>query len=364
MTHEERIRGALARRAVDCLPVVFGFSNDETKRLHAANFGMPFEAFCEYVGDNDIVQTCLAEDIQIYLTNPALSQYAFDLGYATADGTDNVVYDRWGVGWELSGGFGQRPLVHPLDTPQKIRDFHVPDVDAPGMFQHVERDLPRLKAQGFAVLVGQYYCLFEKAWVLMGYENFFVASHEHRDAVESLLDKLTDYRVAMAQRIVSYDVTCGHTGDDYGLQTGPVMSLDLWRTLFKPRLARIWKVYKDRGLPVIHHSCGDCRLYLDDMIEIGLDMLHPVQATAMPIDELQERYGSRLSFYGGIDCLDVVTRGTPRDVEANVRKTVEILGRQSGLVLGALNIMPDVPVANLRSLVDSMHKYKVLGGRR
>ena len=60
----------------------------------------------------------------------------------------------------------------------------------------------------------------------------------------------------------------------------------------------------------------------------------------------------------------MVTRGTPQDVEANVRKTVEILGRQGGLVLGALNIMPDVPVANLRSLIDSMHKYKVLSGRR
>ncbi|MHB8973272.1 MAG: hypothetical protein ACYC3X_04900 [Pirellulaceae bacterium] len=65
LTHEERIRSALARREVDCLPVVFGFSNEETKRLHAARFEMPFEAFCEYVGDNDIVQTCLAEDIQI-----------------------------------------------------------------------------------------------------------------------------------------------------------------------------------------------------------------------------------------------------------------------------------------------------------
>ena len=131
------------------------------------------------------------------------------------------MYDRWGVGWELSGGFGQRPLVHPLDTPQKIGDFVVPDVDAPGMFGHVERDLPGLKAQGFAVLASQYYCLFEKAWMLTGYEDFFLACHEHRDAVESLFDKLTEYRVAMAQRIIAYDVTCGHTGDDYGLQTGP-----------------------------------------------------------------------------------------------------------------------------------------------
>jgi len=98
------------------------------------------------------------------------------------------------------------------------------------------------------------------------------------------------------------------------------------------------------------------------MIEIGLDVLHPVQASAMPIEELANRYGSRLTFYGGIDCVGVVKKGTPRDVEENVRRTVHTLGRHGGLILGALNIMPDVPADNMRALIESMRRYRIVGG--
>jgi len=99
-------------------------------------------------------------------------------------------------------------------------------------------------------------------------------------------------------------------------------------------------------------------MFLEDMIEIGLDVLHPVQASAMPIEDLQQKFGSRLTFYGGIDCQDVLQKGSPDDVRDNVRKTVEILGQNNGLILGALNIMPDMPKANIEALLESVHSYK------
>ncbi len=358
MTPEQKILCAIARKKNDGLPVDIGFSNEETKRQYAAAFHMSEEEFSAYVGSNDFQPLYLMEDIFCFLKNQRLVEFAVENGFAFPAPDRNLVYDRWGVGWELAGGYGQRPVVHPLDTIEALRNYQPPDLNIPGMFYQAEQQLNKLKQAGFATRIAQFLSLFEKAWVLMGYENFFIHYHEHRQAVESLLDKITEYRVAMAEKIATYDTTCGHTGDDYGLQTGPAMSLAMWRELFKPRLARIWSVYKKHRIPVMHHSCGDCRMFLEDMIEIGLDVLHPVQASAMPIEDLQQKFGSRLTFYGGIDCQDVLQKGSPDDVRDNVRKTVEILGQNNGLILGALNIMPDMPKANIEALLESVHSYK------
>ena len=99
-------------------------------------------------------------------------------------------------------------------------------------------------------------------------------------------------------------------------------------------------------------------LYLDDMIEIGLDVLNSVQASAMPLDDLKRNYGDKLTFYGGVDCQEILAAGTPDNVRKNVHDTVSILGKNGGLILSPINVMDNVPLENLKALIDSINEYR------
>ena len=138
------------------------------------------------------------------------------------------------------------------------------------------------------------------------------------------------------------------------------MRLDMWREFIKPRLARIYKVYKDAGLPVLHHSCGDCYEFIDDLIEIGVDALHPIQASCMDIHKLEKRYGDRIVYYGGFDMHSFLEKGTPDEVRANVKHTIETLGKHGRMVCAAVNILDNIPIANFEALIDAIKEYRYL----
>ena len=125
----------------------------------------------------------------------------------------------------------------------------------------------------------------------------------------------------------------GYTGDDFGGQGGLMFSPRLWREVFKPRYKKLWSVFKEANLPVFHHSCGDIREILPDMIEIGLDVLNPVQPQAMPIEELADKYGKNLTFWGGISVQKTLPFGTREEVKEEVYKSIQVLGRYNRYIV-------------------------------
>lgn len=357
MTKKERVLAAIKRKKIDRIPIDYNFENDETFLFFAGKFGMQPEEFFEYL-DIDIKRLYIMDDIQMFLTNEELMEFSLSNGFAVREKNDEkIVIDRWGIGWHTSSN-GQRPVFNPIKKAEDIFSYQVPSLEKQGLFYHVDKYFKEFFNKGYAVFIAQYYGLFEKAWLIRGYENFFLDYFDKKEYIEVLLDKITNYKIELAKKIIKYDVLFGHSCDDLGTQRGPIMSLELWRELFKPRIKKIWDIYKKRGLPIVHHSCGDCRLYLDDMIEIGLDVIHPVQSNAMNLPELKRRYGSRLSFYGGIDCQNILANGTPNEVKKNVYDVVKILGKGGGLILAAINIMRNTPIENFKALVESINKYK------
>ena len=356
MTHEERVLKTVKKEKTDCLPVDFSFSNKRIEGGYAAKFHIQHEAFSEYL-ESDMVYIPILDDLSFFIDNEEMIEYALNNGFAGMDESGEILFDRWGVGWAKESE-GVRPMIHPLDTPEKALEYEAPDPCKEGLFHAVEKNIKKYQSEGYTIIIPQYIGLLERAWALTGFERFFIDCIVNRDYIEVLLDKITDYRVEVAEKIVEHGATFGHIGDDYGTQYGPIMSIKLWRELFKPRLAKIWEVYRKKNIPVIHHSCGDCRLFIDDLIEIGMDVLHPVQPTAMPLEELKQRYGDRITFYGGIDTRDILPHGSEADVEEDVKRTVRILGNDGGLILSALNIMSDVPVENIEMLVRCVKKYR------
>jgi uroporphyrinogen decarboxylase len=264
------------------------------------------------------------------------------------------VFDRWGIGLDMhSPGYCVRH--HPLrgQGEQGIKSYRVPDVTRPKIMSEANDALERYAGKALVICPG-YNGIFERAWQLTGFEEFMMGMTSFPNLIEKLLDDITEFKVETARQVVAAGFKCGHTGDDFGSQTGLLMSPAAWRKFFKPRLTRVWSVYKDAGLPVIHHSCGNVTALIPDMIEMGLDMLEPIQPV-MDLKLLKREFGRHLSFWGGIDTQRILPYGSPEEVRRHVTEVIDTLGDGGGLLIApSQEIMPDVPLQNIVALTETV----------
>jgi uroporphyrinogen decarboxylase len=171
--------------------------------------------------------------------------------------------------------------------------------------------------------------------------------------VEELLERITEIQVTLARRFVALGVDGGYFGDDYGAQKNLLLSPKMWRVLFKPRLARMFAVFREAGLPVVLHSDGDIAEILPDLVEIGLTVLNPVQPEALDHAWLKRTFGAHLAFYGGVSTQTVLPFGTPAEVQAAVETCVQMLAADgTALVIGPSHrLMTDIPLENVDALL-------------
>ena len=359
---EKRDRRALVRNAAlrkpngGSLPIFIHFADKVTEKKYADYFGMDLESFHQWL-DNDIQDVFLLEDIQMRNTDKEAIELSRRFGFAVDKGLPNAAYDNWGCAWTMDC-LGQELRESPIKDIEEVYDWPYPDPDNPNIFYGISEIIQKIHDDGYAAFVGQNYSLFERAWAMTGYTDFLTYCYTDEEAVEFLLDRITENKIRIAERICELNPDLGHTGDDFGLQTSGVMSLEMYRKFFKPRYEKIWGVYKKHGIPVMHHSCGNCSMYIPDMIDAGLDMLHTVQQTAMDISVLSREYGRDLSWFASTDTVSVLEKGTPEDVRRNVDYTVEQLGKYDGLLLSMINIMPTAPYENVRAAIEQVKKYR------
>jgi uroporphyrinogen decarboxylase len=145
--------------------------------------------------------------------------------------------------------------------------------------------------------------------------------------------------------------------DDLGSQNAPLISPKMYRALIQPYQAEIIAAFKRRHpVKVFYHSCGSIYPLINDIIEIGVDLLNPVQVSAEHMDDtarLKREFGSRISFCGGVDTQHVLPHGTPDDVRREVRRRIKDLGPGGGYVVSAVHaIQPDVPPENVCALFE------------
>ena len=149
------------------------------------------------------------------------------------------------------------------------------------------------------------------------------------------------------------------SGGDIGTQRGMMLSPDLWRKHIKPYSKQLIRTFKDMGLTTFYHSCGSIVPVIDDFIEMGLDILDPIQplAAGMSAEELKPRFGDRLTFHGGIDEQELLPRSTPAEVCSEVRRLIQILGKGGGYIAcSAHAIQPDTPVENIVALYEAANE--------
>jgi len=275
---------------------------------------------------------------------------------------EQMITDEWGCAWDTSQDLLYSGRV--LGELSDIDKYQFPDPEAPGYLDYTTF----LVNEGYAkdrIVTGYHFCtLFERAYILRGFEDFLMdlmGENESffEDEVISLLDRITDFHVALAKRYVKLGVNCGRTVDDYGMQTSMLIAPDLWRRVFKPRLAKIFAVYRNAGLPMIHHSCGNITEIIGDLAEIGMNVLNPIQPKALDIKALAAQHGEKITFFGGICNQEILPLGTPSEIDDNVREVTAILGKNGRYVIAPSNgIGPDVPLENVKAFMDAAQKYR------
>ena len=156
--------------------------------------------------------------------------------------------------------------------------------------------------------------MFDRAHLLTGMEALFEAMIDRPAAVHALLHRIADYQIGVVKHYIEMGVDIMRFADDYGGQQSLLISPRMWRAFIKPELARIFAVAKDAGRIVWLHSCGHVMDIVPDLIEIGLDVIDPVQVRANDQGQIKRLYGDRLCIMGGIDTQDLLARGTPDEV--------------------------------------------------
>jgi uroporphyrinogen decarboxylase len=274
------------------------------------------------------------------------------------DKEKGIQYDIWGVGWGqvLTEVFHIR--YHPLINSDDIKKYKFPEVE--DKLLTIMREIGEKERDNYFLLSLQDWTLFERLWLLKGFENTLMDLYSNEKEINYLLDGITEFHIEMSKRIIKLEIVDGlYTGDDFGTQRGMVMSPETWRKFFKERYKKIWRIYKDKNLPVFHHSCGNIIEILPVLIEIGLDVITPVQPEALDPVKLSEGFGEKLSFLGGISTQNVLPFGTPQDVRNEVIDRIRVLGRNNGYIISPSHeVTSDCKPENFRMLISTLGEYK------
>ncbi len=276
--------------------------------------------------------------------------------------TESSWTDEWGVSWRhIDGSAGAVEFGHPLEDWGRLDEYletGMPDLVAPGRFDAARAPAAAFRKAGiysFGLFGSAFYQIFS----LRGVENVLYDFIEHPAELARLVDALRDHALELIRGWASVGVDALLFLDDWGTQKALLMSPAMWRDFFKPGYAALFAETHRLGMRTMLHSCGNVSEVVEDLIEAGLDVLDPIQTSAMDLEELARRFGGRISFCGTIDVQDLLPRARPSEVRDAIRRARDVLGRPFGnsLILAPTNtITPEVPLENLRAMFEACHE--------
>lgn len=279
--------------------------------------------------------------------------------------------DSWGSGQnEIEPGVWY-PGVHPLSEATAIEEIEAypgwPDMSDPTRIAHVKETARRLAGQNEYAIMATPWLLFpfERAHAMQGMDVFLLNMALYPEFAEALLQKINEVCKALMGPFLEElgdNVDIIKIGDDLGTQDRLLISPKMYREVLKPLHADFIQFIKERTkAKVFFHTDGDVFSLIDDFIEIGVDILNPIQTSAgkmSDLDGLKKHYGKNIVFCGGIDTQRILPHGTPEEVRQEVRRVIHLLGPRGGYMLASVHtIMNDVPPENVLAMVDAVEEF-------
>ena len=370
MNSRERVLTALNHKEPDRVPIDCGGS---TTGIEAGAYG-PLKKMLGHHGET---KTFSREHVDI--DEPILHRLHVDTRYIRVNPPagfkpvikDYSYVDVWGVTWKKPPGSFYWDIV---DTPLKdptvdaIENLNWPDPDDPSRYAGLQERCQELYDNTeYAVVMDTIgFGIFgQAAHQLRGFENFLLDLALHKPFAKALINRVADFHEAIWNNILDRVGDYIHVAmvlDDICTQRGPMMSPETYREIIKPSQKRVWQLIKEKSnAALFYHSCGSVRKLIPDFIEMGVDILNPVQVSAVDMDpkELKSDFGKDLVFWGGgCDTQSVLPFGTPKDVQQEVQQRISEFGPGGGFVFNPVhNIQPQVPPENILMMYDSAYEF-------
>ncbi len=350
MTSRERVLTALSHQKPDRVPITLAYQTPEQILTHygKTKADLPMR--------QDIVMAHAAPSEP----NPGIRERYYQESELPAA----AEIDIWGVArWHSSSGESHSvvgPLRH-VETVDEVDAFPWPHVDADTVAAQLSPQVLKYHDQGLAVTGGG--CsIFERSWYMMGMENLLMALYTNIDLVTRIFDHVTDRIIEQSRGIAlsGADILC--TSDDIAGQNGMLLSPDLWRQTLKPRLAATIAAARDvrPDMPVFYHSDGNCTDVIDDLIDIGVTILNPIQPEVMDPFAIKKRYGDRLTLWGTIGTQSTLPFARPEEVREIVKTYCQTLGEGGGYVIAPSHaIKEDVPWENIVAFYEGVESCDI-----
>ena len=342
MNSKSRVHAALRREPVDRVPVFMWFHPDTAVRLGEV-LEIPPDRVAEAMG-NDVRQAWVSN-------NHAMEGITHE-----HDGDSHV--DDWGIEWVKAGPFNQIRRS-PIEgaTQEEIASYAHPYGRMESLLANMR---PVVDGDGDCFIGCDVSpCLFEMVCRVRGMEDATIDLADDSGISDRMLDDAEAFAIEVSEKACDrFPLDWLWTGDDVAGQQAMVMSPACWRDKIRPRLERIFEVGKSRDLWVAYHCCGALRPIIPDLIEIGLDVLNPVQCNCPGMDpvELKREFGRDLAFMGGVDTQGLLPNGTADEVRRGTEHLVETMTADGGgyILAASHTVPPEAPMENIFAMYEAI----------
>ncbi len=342
MNSKERVKIALSFEEPDRVPVSADYVPEIRKKLR------------QRVGPEEI-------DMGVAMGNDMIiTTYGFCADYYLKE--EPEYYGEWGCKWKYfqnpSGSYTEI-VERPLENEKKLDSYKIPDPYDERRYEPSRQIIEKYGKDYW--IVGAIPCtIFEVSWGLRGLDEFMMDMVSNKDFAHTLMDKVMEFPLVAGKKLIELGVDMLWTGDDVGMQTGMMISLALWREYFKPRYAKLYSEFKklSPSIKIAYHSCGNCEPILDEMHELGLDVINPIQPGAMNPVYIKRRYGKKLALWGTLDEQKILPFGTPEEVKTEVKRLIKNCAPGGGFILTpAHNIQSDTSMENILAFYKAAKDY-------
>ncbi|MDR1044854.1 MAG: hypothetical protein LBP33_07020 [Candidatus Adiutrix sp.] len=381
MTPRERFLAACRRQPVDRIPFDLGgrvtnmaatLYNPYRRHLGLPELELPAwpeDLHHARLGlaplDDDFLEKLEVDSRWISFLPPVSHDFQLKL---EADGAASYV-DEWGVGLKR---VASQPYFNYVEQPlskagnlQDINGYPWPVMDG-SRDEYWGRKVEHHKSRGDYALCFAFKGVFEQTWPLRGLERTMMDMIKNPALLEAMMDKVLESQMSFYGRmadVIGRDLDLVLITDDYCGQQFPMFSLKNFHKFLLPRQREMYKMLKSKGVRVAaFHSDGAVFDFIPGFIEMGVEVLNPVQITAagMDAEKVKNNYGQRIGLWGGMDTQDLLPNADPETVYAEIKKVVSILSRDGGYIFASIhNVQGDTPLANLLAAVKA---YKDLRG--
>ena len=368
MTSRERVKTTFNHDEPDRVPIDFG------QDFHNGINEVAYGNLLEHLGIKDAGRIEIYDLMQrLAVVDPrVLDRFHVDTRYIFSNANENYdlhieedgsFEDEWGL-YRKRCGYYCETVRSPLAglSKNEIMKHPFPDPTESSRFRGLrDKAIKLYEDTDFALMAGQAATLFYFSSELRGFEQYMYDLASDPSLIEVLIDRVLEWMIdftALYLEEIGDFVEGWWMGDDWGMQTGPIMNPDTFRKIFKPRYRKLLDVVRTKTkAKICLHTCGATYYLLSDLADLGIDVVHPLQPTARGNEDpvkLKKDYGGKFVFYSNIANTTILPHGTPDEVRKEVSTKIKALAPGGGYVLsGGHNIQADVPPENVVALFDT-----------